>query len=118
VIERVDDRGGAVTKVELGEDVADVRLDRDLGDAEVDADLGVRPAARSEAQPVELTRRAPALSLAVAVPVVTWTGWFVTYHAVWGLGWSAELISGTVVFTALTSVALRGLTTASAGRAT
>jgi hypothetical protein len=55
---------------------------------------------------VLVARRYPAQLVAVAVPIVTWVGWFAVYHAGWGLGWEAELTSGTVVFAALTGYGL------------
>jgi hypothetical protein len=51
---------------------------------------------------VLVARRYPVRLVAVAVPVAMWSAWFAVYHAVWGLGWEAELTGGTVVFAALT----------------
>jgi hypothetical protein len=53
-----------------------------------------------------VARRYPARLVAVAVPAVMWSGWFAVYHAVWGLGWEAELTSGAVVLAALTGYGL------------
>jgi hypothetical protein len=55
---------------------------------------------------VLVARRYPASLVAVAVPVVTWSGWFAVYHAVRGLGWEAELTTGTIAFAALTGYGL------------
>jgi hypothetical protein len=55
---------------------------------------------------VLLARRYPARIIAVAVPVAMWSAWFAVYHAVWGLGWEAELTSGTVALAALTGYGL------------
>lgn len=46
-------------------------------------------------------------AVVIVVPVVLWTGWFGVYHAGWGLGWPAELWTGTIVFATLTGLALR-----------
>jgi hypothetical protein len=59
-----------------------------------------------------VSRRVPARWVAVIVPVVMWSAWFAVYNAVWGLAWEAELISGTVVFAALTGYGLALLTPA------
>lgn len=53
-----------------------------------------------------LSRGASLRATLVVVPAVLWTCWFAIYHAVWGLGWSAELWTGTVFFAILTGVGL------------
>jgi hypothetical protein len=53
-----------------------------------------------------VARRYPARLVAVAVPAAMWSGWFAVYHAVWGLGWDAELTGGTIVLAALTGYGL------------
>jgi len=50
-------------------------------------------------------RSRPAVVLTVT-PAVMWLTWFGTYHAVWGLGWEAELWTGTTLFAALTGLGL------------
>jgi hypothetical protein len=50
---------------------------------------------------VLVARGVPTRAVAAAVPAVMWTLWLATFHAGWGLGWSAELSSGTVVFATL-----------------
>jgi hypothetical protein len=55
---------------------------------------------------VLVAQRYPTRLVAVAVPVAMWSAWFAVYHAVWGLGWQAELTSGTVAFAALTGYGL------------
>lgn len=45
-------------------------------------------------------RRRPQV-VATIVPFVLWTAWFAVYELVWGLGWSVELWSGTIVFAVL-----------------
>lgn len=66
-----------------------------------------------------MARGVSTAAVAVAVPAVMWTLWFATFHAAWGLGWAAELSSGTVVFAALVGYGLvlvatpRPVTTAS-----
>jgi hypothetical protein len=54
----------------------------------------------------------PVRVVAVVVPAVMWSAWFAVYNALWGLAWEAELISGTVVFAALTGYGLSLLTPA------
>jgi hypothetical protein len=54
----------------------------------------------------------PTATVAAAVPAVMWTLWFATFHAAWGLGWAAELSSGTVVFAALVGYGLVVVATA------
>lgn len=62
----------------------------------------VLPVAAGGALADVLVRRgAPLRAVAVAVPVLTWSGWFAVYHLAWGLGWPAELTGGTVAFAAL-----------------
>jgi hypothetical protein len=62
----------------------------------------VLPVAAGGALADVLVRRGvPLRAVAVAVPVLTWSGWFAVYHLAWGLGWPAELTSGTVAFAAL-----------------
>lgn len=50
---------------------------------------------------VLVARGVPTRTVAAAVPAAMWTLWFATFHAAWGLGWAAELSTGTVVFAAL-----------------
>jgi hypothetical protein len=60
---------------------------------------------------VLLARRVPICTVAAAVPAAMWTAWLVTYQLVWGLGWSAELSSGTVVLCTLLGFGLALLAT-------
>lgn len=55
---------------------------------------------------VLVARGVPTRTVAAAVPAVMWTLWFAAFHAAWGLGWTAELSSGTVVFATLIGYAL------------
>jgi hypothetical protein len=50
---------------------------------------------------VLLARGVAIRPLAAAVPAAMWTAWFVTYDLAFGLGWAAELTSGTVVLCTL-----------------
>ncbi|MBW3561038.1 MAG: hypothetical protein KY437_00915 [Actinobacteria bacterium] len=44
--------------------------------------------------------------LLLAVPAVTWATWFAVFHGIWGLGWEAELWTGSIVLTVLTGAGM------------
>ena len=51
----------------------------------------------------------PIRVVATGVPVVLWVAWFATFQVVWGLGWTAELTSGTVALAAFCGYGLASL---------
>lgn len=53
-----------------------------------------------------LARGASLRTILVVVPGVMWTSWFGMYHAVWGLGWAAELWTGAVFLAVLSGFGL------------
>lgn len=59
---------------------------------------------------VMVGRRHSDRAVLVATPLVLWIGWFAVYHAVWGLGWAAELWTGSICFAVLTGFGLGLLT--------
>jgi hypothetical protein len=55
---------------------------------------------------VLIARGAGARSIGVLVPLAMWASWFAVYELVWGLGWSPELWTGTIVLSTLTGLGL------------
>jgi hypothetical protein len=51
-------------------------------------------------------RRTSIRVTAITVPIVLWTAWFAVYAVVWGLGWTVELWTGSIILAAMTGLGL------------